>query len=49
MSLVTSLLTTCPVRGSVFHCVREAVYKWSSDPALPPSGRLYTTAGREVV
>ncbi|CAI9598532.1 unnamed protein product, partial [Staurois parvus] len=47
-----------PVRGSVFHCVRreraqagcgEAVYKRPPDPALPPSGRLYTTASREVV
>ncbi|CAI9614382.1 unnamed protein product, partial [Staurois parvus] len=27
----------------------EAVYKRPPDPALPLSGRLYTTAGREVV
>ncbi|CAI9556399.1 unnamed protein product, partial [Staurois parvus] len=27
----------------------EAVYKRSPDPAVPPSGRLYTMAGREVV
>ncbi|CAI9582860.1 unnamed protein product, partial [Staurois parvus] len=27
----------------------EAVYKLPPDPALPPSRRLYTTAGREVV
>ncbi|CAI9532753.1 unnamed protein product, partial [Staurois parvus] len=49
-----------PVRRSVFHCVlrtqwapdrvgREAVYKQPPDPALPPSSRLYTTAGQEVV
>ncbi|CAI9600442.1 unnamed protein product, partial [Staurois parvus] len=24
---------------------REDVYKWPPDPALPPSGRLYTWAG----
>ncbi|CAI9571597.1 unnamed protein product, partial [Staurois parvus] len=28
---------------------REAIYKRPPDPALPPSGCLYTTAGREVV
>ncbi|CAI9576289.1 unnamed protein product, partial [Staurois parvus] len=47
-----------PVRPSVFHCVRreraqagcrEAVYKRPPDPAVPLSGRLYATAGREVV
>ncbi|CAI9574558.1 unnamed protein product, partial [Staurois parvus] len=27
----------------------ESVYKRPPDPALPPSGHLYTTAGREVV
>ncbi|CAI9558486.1 unnamed protein product, partial [Staurois parvus] len=27
----------------------EAVYKQPPDPALPPSGHLYTTARREVV
>ncbi|CAI9555318.1 unnamed protein product, partial [Staurois parvus] len=27
----------------------EAIYKQPPDPALPPSGRLYTTSGREVV
>ncbi|CAI9557918.1 unnamed protein product, partial [Staurois parvus] len=29
--------------------MRAAVYKRPPDPALPPSGRLYTTAGQEVV
>ncbi|CAI9549254.1 unnamed protein product, partial [Staurois parvus] len=49
-----------PVRRSVFHCVRrtqrapdrgcgEDIYKRPPDPAVPPSGRLYTTASREVV
>ncbi|CAI9562987.1 unnamed protein product, partial [Staurois parvus] len=28
---------------------RKAVYKQPPDPALPPSSRLYTMAGREVV
>ncbi|CAI9572213.1 unnamed protein product, partial [Staurois parvus] len=27
---------------------REAVYKRPPKPAVPPSGRLYTTAGPEV-
>ncbi|CAI9602932.1 unnamed protein product, partial [Staurois parvus] len=47
------------VQRLVFHCVRrtqwapdrggEAIYKRPPNPALPLSGRLYTTAAREVV
>ncbi|CAI9532305.1 unnamed protein product, partial [Staurois parvus] len=28
---------------------KKALYKQPPDPALPPSGCLYTTAGREVI
>ncbi|CAI9622032.1 unnamed protein product, partial [Staurois parvus] len=40
----------CALPGSLHkQGCREAVYKQPPDPAVPPSGRLYTTACQEVV
>ncbi|CAI9624363.1 unnamed protein product, partial [Staurois parvus] len=41
----------CPGRSQGVRTIRgrEAIYKQPPAPALPPSGRLYTTTGWEVV
>ncbi|CAI9587803.1 unnamed protein product, partial [Staurois parvus] len=48
MSLLTPLLTTCPVQRSQSKMV-GTIYEWKPASGLPPSSRLYTAAGREVV
>ncbi|CAI9567488.1 unnamed protein product, partial [Staurois parvus] len=43
-------IAVCALPGSAHkQGARRAVYRRPPDPAVPPSGRLYTTAGREVV
>ncbi|CAI9619429.1 unnamed protein product [Staurois parvus] len=41
-------VSLCPEEHAQAGC-GEAVYNWPPDPAVPPSGPLYTTAEWEVV